>query len=80
MKKYIFTFGSSHLKEFAVFASDVLLIVEADNEVEARKIVFDSPIGDKFCTSYPYERYIDDFKNYNMIEYTFEELMGLHHE
>ena len=75
MNKYIFTFGSGQLTEFNVRPNDVALIIEANNENEARSIVFDyDGIGDKFCTSYPYS-YIDQFKNeYNMKEYSLDEL------
>lgn len=75
MNKFIITFGSGQLTEFDVRPNDVALIIEANNEYEARNIVFDyDGIGNKFCTSYPYS-YIEQFKNvYNMIEYSLDDL------
>ena len=75
MNKYIFTFGSGQLTEFNVRPNDVALIIEANNENEARSIVFDyDGIGGKFCTSYPYSC-MEQFKNeYNMNEYSLDEL------
>jgi hypothetical protein len=62
--KYIITFGSSQLDEFCVNPTSVALIIEAENEMEARKIVFEYPgIGERFCTSYPYASVIDEFIN-----------------
>lgn len=76
-KKWIFTFGSTHLTalEGKVRPLKVMLIVEAENERQARTTVFNSIIGDKFCTSYPYDKYAERFKReYNMGEYTLEQL------
>ena len=77
--KFIITFGSSQLDEFYVRPNDVALIIEAKNENEARTKVFNlKGIGERFCTSYPYEKYIDEFVNkYNMKEYTLEDLEKL---
>ena len=77
--KFIITFGSSQLDEFYVRPNDVALIIEAENENEARNQVCNfKGIGERFCTSYPYEKYIDEFVNkYNMKEYTFEDLENL---
>ena len=56
--KFIITFGSSQLDEFYVRPNDVALIIEAKNENEARTKVFNfKGIGERFCTSYPYEKY-----------------------
>ena len=79
MKKYIFTFGSSQLNEFFVNPTIVALIVQAENENIARNEVFQfSGIGERFCTSYPYDEYIDEFINdYGMKEFTLEDLEKL---
>ena len=79
MQKYIFTFGSSQLNEFFVNPNNVALIVEAESGNLARDIVFNYPgIGSRFCTSYHYDEYIDDFKNiYDMKEYTLSDLEKL---
>jgi len=72
--KTAFTFGSNQLPRLRMNPMDVILVIEADTEQEARQIVFDSFIGDKFCTSYP-EKYIAEFESeYNMKQYTLEEL------
>ncbi len=74
MNKYIFTFGSRHLKEFNVNPMEVMLIVEAENEGSARDKVFNFPgIGEYFCTSYRYSRK-HEFNKFNMVEYTLEDL------
>lgn len=77
--KFIITFGSSQLDEFYVRPNDVALIIEAKNENEARTKVFNfKGIGERFCTSYAYEKHIDEFVNkYNMKEYTLEDLEKL---
>lgn len=77
--KYIITFGSSQLDEFFVNPNSVALVIEAENEMEARKIVFDYPsIGERFCTSYPYDGFIDEFTNkYGMKEHSLEDLEKL---
>ena len=69
--KYIFTFGSDHLPELADILRPlkVMLIVEAENELKARDIVFSSFIGDKFCTSYDYEKRHEFRDRFNMAEY-----------
>ena len=77
--KFIITFGSSQLNEFNVKPNDVALIIEAENENEARNQVCNfKGIGERFCTSYAYEKHIDEFVNkYNMKEYTLEDLEKL---
>jgi hypothetical protein len=73
--KTIVTFGSNHLQTVAVNPMSVILVIEADTELKARQIVFDSFIGKAFCTSYPYEPYAEEFnRDYNMKEYTLEQL------
>lgn len=79
MKKTIITFGSGQLYDFNVRPNDVALVIEANTETEARNMAFEFPgIGDKFCTSYPYETYIDEFiLKYGMKEYTLSDLHKL---
>ena len=75
--KTIITFGSNHLQQFDINASDIMLVME-ETEIEARSKVFKTSIGPYFCTSYPYEKYAQEFKDeYNMYEITFDELMKL---
>lgn len=77
MSKYIFTFGSNQLPNFRANPMKVMLVIKADNESIAKNIVFDSPIGNKFCTSYPYDEYAQDFKdNYSMDEWTLKDLLN----
>lgn len=77
MKKYIFTFGSDQLEGFAVNPTHVAAVVEAENMSAAREIVFESIIGGKFCTSYPYD-VMEEFKNkYSMYEISLDELLRL---
>ena len=79
MKKYVITFGSGQLTEFFVRPTNVMLVIEAEDENSARQKVFDFPgIGERFCTSYEYDEVKDEFKNkYGMKEYTLEELESL---
>ena len=52
-------------------------MIEAKNENEARNIVFNSFIKDKFCTSYEYDKHIDEFKNkYKMFEINLQDLIN----
>jgi len=75
MAKYIFTFGSCQLPEFKGNPMKVMLVVEADSENYARRKVFDSSIGDKFCTSYPYtDERVEEFEMYGISEYTLKDL------
>ena len=56
----------------------IMLVIEADTENEARKQVMNSFIGEKFCTSYPYEKYAEEFKTkYDMREIDLETLIRL---
>lgn len=74
--KYVITFGSGQLTEFYVRPTNVMLVIEAENEGLARQSVFDFPgIGSRFCTSYDYDEVKDEFINkYGMSEYTLEDL------
>ena len=66
--KTIITFGSKHLEwlHHRLNPMNVALVVEADNENLARQEVFNSRIGEYFSTSYPYEQYINEFKDKGM--------------
>ena len=76
MQKYVITFGSGQLTEFYVRPTNVMLVIEAENEQEARKEAFDFPgIGGMFCTSYEYDEVKDEFINkYGMKEYSLSDL------
>ena len=78
-KKYIFTFGSNQLPELRhqLNPMDVMLVVEAEDEQIARREVFESFIGERFCTSYPYSYKEEFVENYNMYEATLNELITL---
>ncbi len=78
--KIFVTFGSSALPELRGLVSpmNVMLVVNGESHNEARQKVFDSFIGARFFTSYPYEMYADEFKEkYGMREYTIEELESM---
>lgn len=79
MMKYIFTFGSNHLKDFSVRAMDVMLVVEGETVSDARSKVFQfDGIGKYFCTSYPYtEKIVEKFYNYGMKEFSLIDLESL---
>lgn len=78
MSKYIFTFGSSHLRDFAVNPTKVMLVVEGDWLSSREKVFNFDGINDKFCTDYPYEEVVDEFINvYDMEEYTLSDLEKL---
>ena len=74
--KYVITFGSGQLTEFFVRPTNVMLVIEAQDESLARQEAFDFPgIGGRFCTSYLYEEVQDEFLNlYGMKEYSLEDL------
>ena len=74
--KFIITFGSGQLTEFYVRPTNVMLVIEAENVESARNKVFNFPgIGERFCTSYNYDEYANEFKEkYGMSEYTLEDL------
>ena len=74
--KIIVTFGSKHLEwlHHKLNPMYVALVVEAENENQARLEVFNSRIGEHFSTSYPYDNHIEEFKSKGMKEYTLEEL------
>lgn len=77
--KTIITFGSGQLTEFFVRPTSVMLVIEADDENEARGIAFDFPgIGGRFCTSYEYtDENVMKFHRFGMKEYTLEDLENL---
>ena len=73
--KFIITFGSDHLQDFDISAIKTALIVDGDDENQARSKVFKyHGIGEKFCTSYPYSMKKDIIDKYNMIELSLGEL------
>ena len=79
MEKFIFTFGGNQLKEVRhqLNPMDVMLVVEAEDEQEARQEVFNSFIGEIFCTSYPYTYKEEFVADYNMYEVSLRELQIL---
>ncbi len=75
--RWIFTFGSSQLSSLKtnINPMDIMLVIKAKTENEARSEVFKSFIGPYFCTSYPYEQYANEFKEkYNMHEVSMADL------
>ena len=63
-----FSFGSDQLQDFNLptrSADNILVEVEADTEEDARKLVFNSFIGKKFCTSYT--KYSDWMKDHQIL-------------
>lgn len=77
--KTVITFGSGQLTEFFVRPTNVMLVIEAENELEARNKVFAfDGIGERFCTSYNYEEVKEEFTaKYGMKEYSLEDLESL---
>ena len=75
MKKFFITFGSGQLEEFNVNPQHTMLVIEAEDENSARSQVFNSKIGAKFCTSYPYSKAEFFKENYAMVETTLKELL-----
>lgn len=78
IKKYIITFGSGQLPEInqIINPNDIMLVVEANSMGQAREQIFNSFIGDKFCTSYDYIPHAQEFKEkHNMFECTLENLI-----
>jgi len=72
--KYIITFGSAHLKDFNINPAKTALIVQGNDEFNARDKVFNfNGINDNFCTSYDYST-ISKFKEMGFKEVTLEEL------
>ena len=71
---YFATFGSGQLQDFDLLQSptDTLVTIEGASENELREAIFKSPIGSKFCTTYPKE-YLKKFKGSKVIE--LDELM-----
>jgi len=76
--KYIFTFGSDHLKEVSAIVNpmNIMLVVTAESEGQAREKVFNSFIGKKFATSYPYSEAQGMKDKYNMFECEFSKLVS----
>lgn len=74
--KYVITFGSGQLTEFFVRPTNVMLVIEAEDENQARQRAYDfEGIGGRFCTSYKYDDVRDEFENkYGMKEYSLEDL------
>lgn len=74
--KTVITFGSGQLTEFFVRPTNVMLVIEAETENQARQKAFNFPgIGERFCTSYKYDEVKDEFLNrYDMTEYSLEDL------
>lgn len=74
-EKYIFTFGASHLRNFYVNPNKVMLVVNGDFNSSRDKVFNFDGIGSMFCTSYPYDEVVDEFKKkYGMREYTLDDL------
>ena len=71
------TFGSNQLQNFNVNASNIMLVIEAENEAEARKPLFGEPFNGAFCTSYAYSCASDFKKRFNMKEIGLEALLAL---
>ena len=80
MNKYVFTFGFSQLKRFNINTTplSVALVVEAESHSEARHIVWLSPIGLQFSSSYTYESYLEQFRPWlnQMVNYTLDQLLA----
>ena len=77
MRKFIFTFGSNQLPDLAhqLRPMELMLVVEGEDEFTARREVFKSFIGERFCTSYPYEKHAEEFaEKYGMYEITLDTL------
>ena len=75
MGKFIITFGSSMLPTFRGNPMNVMLVIEAETENEARAIIRTTSVENNFCTSYPYtEERVKDFENYGMSEYSLSDL------
>ena len=75
--KYIITFGSAHLKDFNINPAKTALIVEGNDEHEARDKVFNfNGISNNFCTSYEYSE-MEKFKKLGFKEITLDELEKL---
>ena len=77
LTKWIFTFGSGQLPEVShkVNPMKVMIVIQTENERDARNQIFDSFIGQKFCTSYPYKPFAEEFvSKYNMKAYTLKQI------
>ncbi len=76
MNKYIITFGGNHLRDFNVDSLLTMVVIEAKDENLARAEVFNSKIGAKFCTSYPYSKAEYLKEQYGLVEITLKELLS----
>ena len=77
LTKWIFTFGSNQLQEIRhkVRPMKVMIVIQTEHERDARNQIFDSFIGQKFCTSYPYKPFAEEFvSKYNMKVYTLKQI------
>jgi len=76
MAKHIITFGSNQIPEYPGNPMSIMLVIEAESDAEAREPLFKDPFHGRFCTSYPYDEFADDFKRkYNMVEITLDDLL-----
>lgn len=77
--KYVITFGSGQLTEFFVRPTNVMLVIEAEDEDQARQEAFNfDGIEGRFYTSYKYDEVKDEFMNqYGMKEYSLDDLESL---
>ena len=77
-KEAFITFGSGQLREFTVNPMEVLLYIQdVDSEYELRKIVADTIIGLKFCTSYPGKEAEKHINEYGMFPISLDTLLQL---
>lgn len=76
---WYFTFGSGQLQNFKIGQDPnrIVLVVEDATEWGARQKVFDSPVGDKFCTSYDYKYAQEYLDSYVSSVVTLHQLLGL---
>ncbi|MCF6244340.1 MAG: hypothetical protein L3J43_04835 [Sulfurovum sp.] len=74
--KTVITFGSNHLSwmHHKLNPMNVALVIDAENENEARSQVLQSRIGENFATSYTYAQYKEAFSTKYMREFTLGEL------
>ena len=77
MSKFIMTFGSNQLKDFNVVPTNIMLVIEAENETEARKPLFGEPFNGAFCTSYAYSCAKRMKEKYGMKEIGLKALLAL---
>ena len=83
LNKWVFTFGSSQLPEVShkVNPMSVMIVIQAEHERDARQEIFDSFIGPRFCTSYPYSPHAEEFvSKYNMKAYTLKQIEDMRNQ